>query len=36
MAGLSSGAAHPLLLLADTGRVARPLDEYVQLVEAFR
>jgi hypothetical protein len=36
MAGPSSGAAHPLLLLADTGRVARPLDEYVQLVEAFR
>jgi transposase len=36
MAGLSIGAAHPLLLLADGGRVARPLDEYVQLVEAFR
>jgi transposase len=36
MAGLSSGAAHPLLLLGDAGRVARPLDEYVQLVEAFR
>jgi transposase len=36
MAGLSSGAAHTLLLLSDTGRVARPLDEYVQLVEALR
>lgn len=36
MAGLLSGAAHGLLLLTDRGRVARPLDEYVQLVEAFR
>lgn len=36
MAGLSSGATHPLLLLDDTAPVARPFDEYVQLVEAFR
>ena len=36
MAGLSSGVDHPLLLLPDAGRVARPLDEYVQLVEALR
>lgn len=36
VAGLSSPAARTLLLLPDAGRVARPLDAYVQLVEALR
>jgi transposase len=36
VAGLSSPAAHALLLLPGTERIARPLDEYVRLVEALR
>ncbi len=36
MAGLSSLSARSLLLLPDTERMVRPLDDYVQLVEALR
>ena len=36
VAGLSSSAAASLLLLPDSERIARPLDEYVRLVEALR
>jgi hypothetical protein len=36
MAGLSSLSARSLLLLPDTERIVRPLDDYVQLVEALR
>lgn len=36
VAGLSSSAASSLLLLPTSERIARPLDEYVRLVEALR
>jgi len=36
MAGLSSASAASLLLLPDSERVVRPLDDYVALVEALR
>ena len=36
MAGLSSASAETLLMLPDAGRLVRPLDDYVQLVEALR
>lgn len=36
MAGLSGPSRSALLLLPDPERVVRPLDAYVQLVEAFR
>lgn len=36
MAGLSGASSRTLLLLPDSERIVRPLDEYVQLVEALR
>lgn len=36
MAGLSSASAKSILLLPDSERIVRPLDDYVALVEALR
>jgi hypothetical protein len=36
MAGLSSEAERNLLLLPEKSKVARPLDDYVRLVEVLQ